>query len=78
MTAELNELQAVVAEFPPDLVRKVIEYAKRLTPTNPAGYDADEPTEEELREAHNRDLQRFEDEHSGEDWSQQPFTPGYK
>lgn len=27
MTAELEELNAVVAEFPPELVRKVLEYA---------------------------------------------------
>ena len=31
MTAELNELNAVVAEFPPEALRRVIDYARRLT-----------------------------------------------
>jgi hypothetical protein len=79
MSAELVELNRLLAEFPPELVHQVLEYAQKLK-LAPAGldYDTDEPTDEELRQTSNRDMQRFEDEHSGEDWSQQPYTPGYK
>ena len=31
MTAELTELNAIVAEFPPEALRRVIDYARRLT-----------------------------------------------
>ncbi len=79
MTAELIELNRLLAEFPPELVRQVLSYAQTLT-LSPSGldYDTDEPTEDELRETSNRDMERFEDEHPGEDWSQQAYTPGYK
>lgn len=78
MTAELSELNAVVAEMPADAVRLVIAYARRLQ--RPAGDDVEmaELTSEELRAEANRVMRRFDAEHPGEDWSQQPFTPGYK
>lgn len=79
MTAELEELTRLLAEFPAAQVRRVLDYARALR-LSPSGLDyaADDPTEEELRATSNRDMQRFEDEHPGEDWSGQPYTPGYK
>ncbi len=79
MTAELEELTRVASELPPEMVTRVLNYARKLklSPST-ADYDTDDPTEEELREVSNRDMQRFEDEHPGEDWSQHPYTPGYK
>jgi hypothetical protein len=79
MSAELEELTRVAGELPPELVRRVLEYARQLKLSPPGvDYDTDDPTEEELLRERNRAMQRFEDEHPGEDWSQQPYTPGYK
>ena len=51
MTAELTELNAVVAEFPPDMVRQVIQYARGLSQPywERPGY-SDVWTEEDLRD----------------------------
>jgi len=79
MTAELEELNRLLAEFPPAQVRRVLDYVRALKLSPPGlDYDTDDPTEDELRRESNRTMQRFEDEHPGEDWSGQPYTPGYK
>jgi len=56
-----------------------LDYVRALKLSPPGlDYDTDDPTEDELRRESNRTMQRFEDEHPGEDWSGQPYTPGYK
>ena len=51
MTAELTELNRVVADLPPELVRKVIEYAKLVSKPywERPGY-SDEWTDEDMRD----------------------------
>ncbi|HET6574036.1 MAG TPA: hypothetical protein VFG68_10570, partial [Fimbriiglobus sp.] len=51
MSAELAELNAVAAELPPDLVRKVIDYARFLTKPywEHPGY-SDEWTDADMRD----------------------------
>jgi hypothetical protein len=79
MTAELAELQSIAENLPPELVRKVIDFARGLTSASAAGgVEMYELTEEEMREEANRAMQRFEEEHPGEDWSHLRPTPGYE
>lgn len=78
MTAELAELQSIAENLPPELVRKVIDYARGLTAAEAAGVEMGELTEEEMREEANRAMQRFDEEHPGEDWSHLRPTPGYE
>jgi hypothetical protein len=61
MRAELAELNSIVAELPPELVRKVIEYARGLTSAPPGHLEIGEWTEEELREEAIRALRRFDE-----------------
>jgi|GEM_PF-2750163 len=74
MKAELTELNTVVAEFPPDVMRKVIDYARRLTALSDVPYwerpgYSSEWTEEDMRDAAIASLRSFEEEHPDEDWS---------
>jgi hypothetical protein len=68
MTAELTELTEVVAEFPPDMVRKVIEYARALqVPANlpyweRPGY-SDEWTEEDMRDFTAASMNHYDQQH---------------
>jgi len=78
MTAELTELNAVAAELPPDLVRKVTAYARMLkTPYwELPGYSS-EWTEEDMRDATLATMRAFEAEHPDEDWGDlKPMNPG--
>ena len=75
MTAELTELNAVVAEFPTDVLKKVIDYARQLTPSPDVPYwerpgFSDEWTDEDLRDAAIASMKNFEEQHPGEDWSE--------
>ncbi len=78
MTAELTELNALVAEFPPDALKKVIDYARLLTipPNVPywerPGY-SDEWSEEDLMDATIASMRAFEEQHPDEDWGE--FRP---
>ena len=73
MTAELTELNALVAEFPPDTLKKVIDYARCLmiAPDVPywerPGFSS-EWTEEDMRDATIASLRSFEEQHPDEDW----------
>ena len=74
MTIELTELNAVVAEFPPDALRKVIEYARRLTISPDAPYwerpgFSSEWSEEDMRDATIASMKSFDAQHPDEDWS---------
>ena len=68
MTVELTELNAIVAEFPPEALRKVIDYARRLTisPDVPywerPGYSS-EWTDEDLRDVAIASMIQFDREH---------------
>jgi len=81
MAAELTELTAVMAEFPPDIVRKVIDYAKTLAQPywERPGYSS-EWTDEDMRDAAQATMRAFDEEHPGEDWSDHlpPNPGGYK
>lgn len=73
MTAELTELNAVVAEFPPEALRRVIDYARRLTISADVPYwerpgFSSEWTEEDMRDATNACLRSFEEQHPDEEW----------
>ena len=78
MTAEVTELTEVVAEFPPEMVRKVIEYAKTLAQPywERPGYSS-EWTEEDMRDFTAASMKYFDEQHPGEEWGDlKPMKPG--
>ena len=81
MTAELDELNRLLAEFPPELVQRVLKYAISLKQPywERPGYSS-EWTEEDIRDATRESIRQFDEEHPGEDWSHlRATTPkGYK
>lgn len=80
MTAELTELNEVVAEFPPEMVRQVLNYARMLKCSQTGEIEMSELTTEDKRAIAHAALRRFEEQHPGEDWSYlRQITPkGYK
>lgn len=77
LTAELN---TVVAALPPELQRRVVNYARmlKLSPTGNIEL-GDLTADDKLAIAHAA-FRRFDEEHPGEDWSHlRETTPkGYK
>jgi hypothetical protein len=79
MSAELAELNRLLAEFPPELVQRVLNYAISLKQPywERPGYSS-EWSDEDIQEAMHESMRQFDAQHPGEDWSHQPHTPGYK
>lgn len=74
LTAELN---AVVAELPPERVRQVLNFARILKHSPTGEIDMSDPTPEDLRTESNRIMQRFEQETPDEEWGDlKPMKPG--
>jgi len=79
-TTELNELNAVAAGLPPEMVQLLINYAHVLKLSPPGANEMDDFSPEDLAAITNDALRRFDEEHPGEDWSAlMPENPqGYK
>jgi len=87
MTAELTELQeltaelnAVVAQLPPEMQRRVVNYARMLKLSPTGTVEMGELTDDDKLAIAQSVFRRFDEEHPGEDWSHlRKTTPkGYK